>query len=164
MPADDVLDAVSEFECPLVEVTGGEPLLQPGTAHLLDRLLAVPYEVLLETNGSIDIGSVPSGVTRIVDVKTPGSGMADRNLWTNLECVTGEDEVKFVISDRHDYDWAVNIVLEHNLVGRTTVLFSPAHSLIEARQLGEWMIDDRLDVRLNLQLHRVIWPDRDRGV
>ncbi len=164
MPVDDVLDAVAEFECPLVEITGGEPLLQPGTAHLLDRLLAVPHEVLLETNGSMDIKSVLSGVTRIVDVKTPGSGMADRNLWANLECVTGDDEVKFVISDRNDYDWAVNIVREHDLAGRTTVLFSPAHGRLEARRLVEWILDDRLDVRMNLQLHRVIWPDQDRGV
>jgi 7-carboxy-7-deazaguanine synthase len=147
-----------------VEVTGGEPLLQPETIHLLDRLIAVPYEVLLETNGSMDIGSIPSGVTRIVDIKTPGSGMAGHNLLNNLECVTGNDEVKFVISDRHDYDWAVNVVHERDLAGRTTVLFSPAHGLLEARRLAEWIIDDRLDVRLNLQLHRVIWPERDRGV
>ena len=164
MPVSDLLDAVTGYECPLVEVTGGEPLLQPGTVHLLDRLVAAPYEVLLETNGSLDIGCVPSGVKRIVDVKTPGSGMADRNLWTNLECVTGDDEVKFVISDRNDYEWAVNVVHEHDLVGRATALFSPAHGRLEARRLAEWILDGRLDVRLNLQLHRVIWPNRDRGV
>jgi len=164
MPVSDLLDAVAGYQCPLVEVTGGEPLLQAGTVNLLDRLLAAAYEVLLETNGSLDISSVPSGVKRVVDVKTPGSGMAERNLWTNLEWVTGDDEVKFVICDRPDYEWAVNIVREHDLVGRVALLFSPAHGRLEAQRLAEWILDDRLDVRLNLQLHRVIWPDRDRGV
>jgi len=164
MSVGDLLDTVAGYECTLVEVTGGEPLLQAGTINLLDRLLAAAYDVLLETNGSLDISHVPSGVKRIIDVKTPGSGMAERNLWTNLECVTGDDEVKFVICDRRDYDWAVDVVARYNLVGRAALLFSSAHGRLEVRRLAEWILDDRLDVRLNLQLHRIIWPDRERGV
>ena len=164
MPVGDVLDTVAEFGCPLVEVTGGEPLLQPGTAHLLERLLAVPHEVLLETNGSMDIGSVPSGITRIVDVKTPGSGMVDRNLWSNMGLLTQHDEVKFVLCGRSDYEWALNVVNEHRLDRTTTVLFSPARGRLAARRLAEWIVADGVDVRLNLQLHRILWPDRDRGV
>jgi len=164
MSLDEVLVAVRAYDCPLVEVTGGEPLLQPATITLLERLRATASTILLETNGSMDIRSVPPRVTRIVDVKTPGSGMADHNLWDNLECVTSADQVKFVLCDRPDYEWAVNIVHEYDLAGRTTALFSPARGRLAARRLAEWMLDDRLDARLNVQLHRVLWPDRDRGV
>jgi len=159
-----VIDTVATYRCRLVEVTGGEPLAQPGTVDLLDRLLAAAYEVLLETNGSKDIGSVPAGVIRIVDVKTPGSGMVDRNLWSNMGLLTQHDEVKFVLCGRSDYEWALNVVNEHRLDRTTTVLFSPARGRLAARRLAEWIVADGVDVRLNLQLHRILWPDRDRGV
>ena len=138
--------------------------IQPATVGLLERLCAASYDVLLETNGTIDIRPVPRCVTRIVDVKTPASGMAEHNLWHNLTCVTNKDEVKFVLCDRRDYEWAGDIVRQYELAVRTTVLFSPARRRLAARRLAGWILDDRLDVRLNLQWHRVLWPERDRGV
>jgi len=164
MSVAEVVDEVAQYECPLVEVTGGEPLVQPAAIGLLDRLLATSAEVLLETNGSLDVRRVPTDVRRIIDIKTPGSGMAERNLWDNLSYVRSDDEVKFVLCGRNDYEWAVDVVRRYDLVNRVTVLFSPARRRLAARRLAEWILRDGLDVRLNLQLHRVLWPERDRGV
>jgi 7-carboxy-7-deazaguanine synthase len=145
-------------------VTGGEPLLQHETPDLVNRLLSSGYKVLLETNGSLDIGVIPEEAIRIVDMKCPDSGMADRMLVVNLEKVRERDEVKFVVSSRQDYLWAKELALKHSLLQRTTVLFSPTHGVLEPRELADWVLEDGLECVLQLQLHKIIWPEKERGV
>ena len=161
---DDVLQKVAELHCPRVEVTGGEPLLQAGTCELLRRLCEAGYETLLETNGSLDIRGVDRRVRRIVDVKCPSSGQSEGNLWENLSLLTERDEVKFVIAERSDYDFARRIVAEHELIQRCEVIFSPGWARLAAAVLAEWILADHLDVRVGLQLHKIIWPDKKRGI
>jgi len=161
---DEVLGEVALFGCPLVEVTGGEPLLQPGCRPLLARLCDGGYEVLLETGGGLDIGGVDPRVRRIVDVKCPGSGEAENNRWENLELLTARDEVKFVLADEADYRWASRLVRERGLDRRCPVLFSPVTGELEIRDLAEWVLRDRLPVRLQTQLHKLIWGPTARGV
>ncbi len=161
---DDVLQKVAELHCPRVEVTGGEPLLQAGTCELLQRLCDAGYETLLETNGSLDIRGVDRRVRRIVDVKCPSSGQSEGNLWENLSLLTERDEVKFVIAERSDYDFARRIVAEHELIQRCEVIFSPGWARLAAAVLAEWILADHLDVRVGLQLHKIIWPDKKRGI
>ncbi len=160
----DVLARLAELHCPLVEVTGGEPLLQSGATELLERLCDENYEVLLETNGSYNISSVDSRVVRIVDFKCPSSGHVSANKWINVEYLTGRDEVKFVIADRDDFDFAVEALREHDLSGICTVIFSPLWNAMDTAVLAGWLIEEGLDVRLGLQLHKIIWPDEERGV
>ena len=165
MSIEDVLAEVDRYGCPLVEVTGGEPLLQPDVFPLMSRLLDSGKTVLLETGGHRSLESVPSGVRRIMDVKCPGSNEADRMDWSNLSRLTPSDEVKFVIKDRHDYEYARDIVLRESLPGRVAaVLFSPVHGVLASRALAEWILADRLLVRLQLQAHKYIWPPETRGV
>ncbi len=159
-----VVDRVRALGCPRVEVTGGEPLIQPGTLALLRRLCDAGFETLLETNGSQDISPVDPRVVRIVDFKCPSSGTADGNRWENAEALTPRDEAKFVIADRGDYEFAREAVAARGLAERCPVTFSPAHGRLEAATLAEWILADRLDVRLGVQLHKMIWPGRDRGV
>lgn len=157
---DEVLGDVAGFDCPLVEVTGGEPLLQPGTLPLLAALADRGYEVLLETGGGLDVSAVDPRVRRIVDVKCPGSGEAEANRWENLDDLRASDEVKLVIADEADYHWARRVVAEHRLAERCPVLFSPVAGEIEPRRLAEWILRDRLPVRFQLQLHKLLWGDR----
>jgi len=164
MEIDEIVRRVGEYGCSLVEVTGGEPLLQDATPQLLQELAEAGYRVLLETNGTMDIGGVPDGVIRIVDVKCPGSGMSDKVLWSNLEKLRPADEVKFVISDKSDYDWARSVIAERHLEARATVLMSPAWGHLAPRELARWILEDGLQVRVQVQLHKVIWPDISRGV
>ncbi len=164
MTVDEILSRVAELDCPRVEVTGGEPLTQPAAMALLGRLCEAGYETLLETNGSIDVTEVDPRVAKIVDVKCPTSGESDANLWSNFQDVGPRDEIKFVVASRADYDYACNATAMHKLVGRCGVIFSPVTDELPASQLAEWIIADRLDVRLGLQLHKVIWPDADGGV
>ncbi len=164
MSVAEVVAEVDGFGCPLVEVTGGEPLLQPDSIPLMAELLRRGYRVLLETGGSLPIGSVPEGVMRIVDVKCPGSGEAAWNLWTNLEALREGDELKFVIADRDDYLWAAAEVRARGLTARWPVLFSPVHGEIDPGQLARWILEDRLPVRMQLQVHKVLWPGVERGV
>jgi 7-carboxy-7-deazaguanine synthase len=165
MSVEDVLREVERYECPLVEVTGGEPLLQGDVYPLMTRLLASGKTVLLETGGHRSIERVPSGVIRIMDIKCPGSGEAEKNAWDNLARLTPEDEVKFVIKDRVDYDFAREIVMREALADRVAaVLFSPVHGVLSSRELAEWILADRLPVRLQLQAHKFIWPPDTRGV
>jgi 7-carboxy-7-deazaguanine synthase len=165
MSVDDVVKRVEGYGCGTVEVTGGEPLLQPDVYPLMERLLAAGHNVLLETGGHRSIENIPPGVIRIVDVKCPASGEADKNHWPNLDMLTRSDEVKFVIRDRADYEYAKDIVERHGLVERTAaVLFSPVHGVLEPKLLAEWMLADRLQVRLQLQAHKYIWGADVRGV
>jgi len=160
----EVLAAVAAYDCPLVEVTGGEPLAQPGCVPLLEALVAQGYEVMLETAGSHDLAPVDPRVRRIMDLKAPGSGESDRNRWANLALLTPHDEVKFVLADRADYDWARAVVREHALTDRCPVLFAPVHDTLPLRDLAEWILADRLPVRFQRQLHKEIWDPAMRGV
>ena len=160
----DVVARVRELGCPLVEVTGGEPLAQESAIPLLEALVEAGFEVLLETGGHRPIDAVPQGVARIIDVKCPGSRMEGRNHWPNLDMLRPGDEVKFVLADRADFDWAAAVVRERSLSGRTTVLFSPVWGELAAETLAGWILEEGLPVRLQIQLHKVLWgPDR-KGV
>ena len=162
---DMILESVRPYKADLVEITGGEPLLQDATPDLASRLAHEGYEVLVETNGSLDISALPYPVFRIMDVKTPSSGMSGKNRWANFAHLRQGDEVKFVIADVTDYAWARDVVKGAEYPGRVvTTLFSPVQGKLEAGMLAGWMLRDRIGARLNLQLHRIVWPDEDRGV
>lgn len=152
------------FGIPLVEITGGEPLLQPGVHPLMTRLADAGRTVLLETSGSLDISGVDPRVIRIVDVKCPGSGEVESNRWENLDVLRPSDELKFVIADRADYEWARAQVRERDLAARCTVLFGPVWDRVEPRTLAEWILEDRLPVRFQVQLHKYVWSPEARGV
>ena len=165
MSIDDVVAEVEARGGGLVEITGGEPLLQKDVYPLMDALLARGREVLLETGGHVPLDRVPAAVKMIVDVKCPGSGEADRNHWDNLALVDRNDEVKFVIKDRADYDYARGVVAERRLAERVNAVhFSPVHGVLEPRVLAEWVLADRLPVRVQLQMHKYIWSPTARGV
>jgi 7-carboxy-7-deazaguanine synthase len=161
----DVVAEVQRYRCTTVEITGGEPLLQKDVYPLMADLLAQGKRVLVETGGHRSIEHVPPGVVRIMDVKCPGSGEAHKMDWQNLTRLTKEDQVKFVIKDRADYEYARDIVHREQLAGRVdAVLFSPVHGVLDARSLAEWILADGLDVRLQLQAHKFIWSPETRGV
>jgi 7-carboxy-7-deazaguanine synthase len=164
MSVDDVLQAVDEYGCPLVEITGGEPLLQDEVYPLMERLLQSGHTVMLETGGHRPIDRVPAAVVKIVDVKCPGSGESDKNDWRNLEKLAPHDEVKFVIADRPDYEFARDVVLWKIPTSPAAILFSPVHGGLDPKTLSEWVLADRLPVRVQLQLHKFIWHPATRGV
>jgi 7-carboxy-7-deazaguanine synthase len=161
----DVVAAVEPHGCAQVEITGGEPLLQEDVYPLMDALLARGYTVMLETGGHRSIERVPAPVLKIVDVKCPGSGEADKNDWRNLDRLAPHDEVKFVVKDRADYEFARDVISHRNLAARTAaVLLSPVHGVLDLQTLSEWILADRLPVRLQPQLHKYIWDPDKRGV
>ena len=165
MSVDDVVARVDAFDCSLVEVTGGEPLLQDDVYPLMRRLLTAGKTVLLETGGQEDISEVPAAVVKVVDMKCPGSGEASRNDLENLSRLAPHDEVKFVIRDRVDYEFARDMIEQHELKRRCgTVLFSPVHRVLEPGQLSDWALADGLPVRMQVQLHKYLWGDDTRGV
>lgn len=185
LTAREILSKVEELKCPLVEITGGEPLLQEEIYTLIDQLLKDNYKVLLETNGSLDISRLPSPVVKIMDIKCPDSGMSDRVNWKNLEKLNSKDEVKFVLSGQGDYEWAKSIIREKGLDKKVTVLMSPASDNLSPHPnllptgerdikgnpyklkpgtLAKWILDDGLNVRLQLQIHKYIWAPEARGV
>jgi 7-carboxy-7-deazaguanine synthase len=165
MSVDDVVREVEQYKCPTVEVTGGEPLLQREVIPLMQRLVDSGKNVLLETGGHRSIADVPAGVIRIVDVKCPGSGESDKMDWENLNRLNASDQVKFVINDRADYEYARAVLEREKLAGRVAaVLFSPVHRVLEAKALASWILADRLPVRLQLQAHKYIWGPEVRGV
>ncbi|HND31313.1 MAG TPA: radical SAM protein [Myxococcota bacterium] len=161
---DEVLDEVAAFGIPLVEVTGGEPLVHRQAIPLMARLLERGHTVLLETSGSRDISQVPEGVHIILDLKPPDSGEERANLWTNIPLLKSKDEVKFVIASRRDYEWAREKLRSYSLDQRCTVLFSPVFGQVAPLDLVSWIMEDRLPVRFQLQLHKVLWPPDQRGV
>jgi 7-carboxy-7-deazaguanine synthase len=165
MSVEEVVARVVELRCPLVELTGGEPLLQKAAIPLMERLLETGHQVLLETGGHLSVAEVPGRVVRIVDVKCPGSGEAARMHWPNLDLLQPHDEVKFVLADRADYEYARDVVARHDLTAKVAaVLFSPVHGGLDAQPLSQWILEDHLQVRLQLQLHKYIWSPETRGV
>lgn len=163
MSVDEVVAQVKSYGCDLVEVTGGEPLAQAEAFDLIRTLADEGLEVLVETSGSIDIEPVDRRAKIILDIKCPGSGEADKNRWENLEQLRPHDEIKFVIADRADYDWARRVIDERRLAGRT-ILFSPVWGETDLKTLAEWMLADRVPARLQTQLHKHIWGADVRGV
>ena len=162
METDAIVSRVAAYGVRHVTVTGGEPLAQPACLVLLSRLCDAGYSVSLETSGALDIGQVDNRVMKVMDLKTPASGEADNNRYRNLECLNPRDQVKFVICDRADYEWARSILDEYRLSGRCEVLFSPSAGRQNAAQLADWLLDDRLPVRFQIQLHKILWGD-ERG-
>jgi len=162
---DEIVDLVRGFNCLLVEITGGEPLLQKNVLPLMSMLCDAGYTVLLETSGAHDISQVDPRVHRIMDLKTPGSGEAEKNLWSNIEDLTKRDEVKFVIGSREDYQWSCDQLRKFDLTSRChAVLFSPIFGRIDPRQIVEWILVDKLNVRFQLQMHKFIWSPTQRSV
>src|SRR3954469_5457882 len=165
MSIEAVADAVASHGCDLVEITGGEPLLQDDVYPLMERLLGEGRTVMLETGGHRSIARVPAAVKKIVDVKCPGSGESARNDWENLARLAPHDEVKFVVADRADYEYARDVIARHGLAARAAaILLSPVHGVLDSKTLSEWMLADHLPARLQLQLHKFIWPPDTRGV
>ena len=157
LPLQAILDQVAQYGARYVCVTGGEPLAQKNCLPLLTALCDAGYDVSLETSGALDISGVDRRVARIVDLKAPGSGESERNHWQNLERLTAHDELKFVLKDRTDYEWARTVIRERNLNAICPILFSPVQGEIEPSQLAEWVLADRLPVRFQLQLHKLLW-------
>ena len=170
MSLDEIVERVREIGTPVVELTGGEPLIHRNAFVLVERLLDDGFTVLVETSGAVDIAPLDPRAHRIMDLKCPGSGESDRNLWSNLAHLTERDEIKFVISDRADYEWARSVIREHGLDDRVragtlrALLFSPVWDAVEWRDLAEWILEDRLPARFQLQLHKLIWGANVPGV
>ena len=170
MTLDEIVRRVEEIGTPLVELTGGEPLVHGNAFVLAAMLLDRGYTVLVETSGAVDVAGLDARAHRIMDVKCPGSGEVERNLWSNLDHLTARDEVKFVIADRADYDWAVDIVRTRGLDAKVlggqlrAILFSPVWNSVDFQELAEWVLADRLPVRYQIQLHKVIWGANVPGV
>ncbi len=161
---DDIIDQVDNLDCSLVEITGGEPLLQEETPALCRRFIEKGYTVLIETNGSQDIGQLPKGCIRIMDIKSPGSGCGDSFLIENLSHLTVQDECKMVLCDRDDFEWACDFVRQYALHEKCTVLFSPDLEQLSPKTLAEWILEEKIDVRLGLQIHKFIWGKDVKGV
>ncbi|MDX1775075.1 MAG: radical SAM protein [Desulfobulbales bacterium] len=158
-----ILAELEKYPGVLVEITGGEPLLQKGVYPLFEQLLAAGRRVLLETNGSLSLKNVPAGVIKIMDMKCPGSSMHEKMNFDNFNFLGPRDEIKFVICSRADYDWAKKLVSSYGLHNLATVTFSPVTSILAGAKLAEWILADRLPVRLMLQLHTILWPGKTRG-
>ena len=161
---EDVCAEVLRFDCDLVELTGGEPLLQPAVHDVAAALLAAGKTVMIETGGHRDISKLDPRVRRIVDVKTPSSGEEKKMLWPNLEHLREGDEVKFVIRDRTDFDYSLDVIRRHELEGRVPLLLSPVHGALEAAELAQWILEAGTSARLQLQIHKILWPGVLRGV
>lgn len=160
MSLEQIMENVAGYGARYVTVTGGEPLAQKKCLELLSRLCDAGYEVSLETGGAIDTSGVDPRVAVILDVKTPGSGELENNRWDNLQRLKPNDEVKFVLCDRSDYDWAKKILAEHSIAEKCSVLFSPVHGRLDAAALAEWILEDHLPVRMQVQLHKILWGER----
>ena len=160
----DIMSEIKRWDCNLVEVTGGEPLFQDECIDLLNELVNSNYEVMLETGGSLSISDVPKKVVKIVDFKCPSSGMVKKNLWSIVNDLQSHDEVKFVIGNREDFDWAKDRITEYSLDKICTLLFSPTFGEIDPQQIVEWILAENLPVRMQLQMHKMIWSPEEKGV
>lgn len=163
MSVDQVVRAITKYDCPMVMITGGEPLMQESSYALIDKLLDAGYQVMLETNGTQDIQRIPEGVMSVVDFKCPSSGESDKILYSNIDFLTPTDNAKFVIGDRADYEWASDLIFDYGLVELCEVLMSPVHGSIEPRTLAEWILKDHMPVRLQMQLHKLLWGAEVEG-
>ncbi|HEY7510389.1 MAG TPA: radical SAM protein [Vicinamibacteria bacterium] len=161
---DDVRREIAAYPCRLVLLTGGEPLAQPAAFPFVTRLADEGWQVLVETSGHVPLDPLDERAVAIVDVKAPGSGETHRMHWPNLDRLRAKDEAKFVIADRRDYEWARDLVRERGLARRCAVLFSPVHGRLDPGGLARWILDDGLPVRLQVQLHKYLWPGVERGV
>jgi 7-carboxy-7-deazaguanine synthase len=164
MTPDDVLERVQSYQCPLVEITGGEPLLQDEICALMTRLADREMTVLLETSGALDISEVDRRVHIIMDLKCPDSGECAGNRWANLEMLKPADQIKFVVASRRDFDWAVEAIRSRQLDRRFLVLFSPVFGMVAPIELASWLLESGLQVRMQLQMHKYIWDPAARGV
>ncbi len=164
MSIEDIIETVNGYHCGLVEVTGGEPLFQENVHPLMKRLCDEGKEVLLETGGSLDISKVDPRVKRIVDFKCPSSKMMKKNLWDNVEYLKSSDEVKFVIGSREDYEWSKQMIEQYNIIQRCPVLMSVVFGALEPVTLSNWILEDKLHVRFQMQLHKYIWSPDTKGV
>ncbi|HEU5209972.1 MAG TPA: 7-carboxy-7-deazaguanine synthase QueE [Longimicrobiales bacterium] len=170
MTLDAIVERVREIGTPVVELTGGEPLVHRNAFVLVERLLDAGFTVLVETSGALDVAPLDPRAHRIMDLKCPGSGESARNLWSNLQHLTARDEIKFVVTDRADYEWARSVIREHGLDDRVragtlrALLFSPVWGAVEWRDLAEWILEDRLPARFQLQLHKLVWGANVPGV
>ncbi len=164
MSVSAIVAAIQPYRCDLVEITGGEPLLQTETTDLARQLVAMGKQVLVETNGTMSLAPLPAPIIRIMDIKCPDSGEHDKTDWENIPRLRRTDNVKFVISTRADFDWALHIVQKYQLLARATILMSPVHGLLPPRVLSEWLLQAAYPIRLHLQLHKYIWPPNQRGV
>lgn len=164
MEITDIISEIKRWDCNLVEVTGGEPLFQDECIDLLNELVNSNYEVMLETGGSLSISDVPKKVVKIVDFKCPSSGMVKKNLWSIVDDLQAHDEVKFVIGNREDFDWAKDRITEYSLDKICTLLFSPTFGEIDPQQIVEWILAENLPVRMQLQMHKMIWSPEEKGV
>ena len=159
-----IIDEVKLYDIKLVEITGGEPLLQKEVFPLMESLLKNKFKVMLETSGSLAINNVPAKVIKIIDLKCPGSGEENKNLWENLNHLTSTDEIKFVIADKADYEWSKKVLQDYDLDKKVPVLFSPVFEKLKLKDLTEWILEDNLPVRLHTQLHKYIWDQKTIGV
>ena len=164
LTVEDTMQKVENLSLPLVEITGGEPLMQEDVYPLMDKLLETGYRVMLETGGALPIDKVPEEVIKILDIKCPGSGEKKKNHLENLKFLAPHDEVKFVLLDRADYEWSRDLLQKHDLSSSIQVLFSPVFDKLDLKDLSEWILEDRLPVRLQTQLHKVIWNKNAIGV
>ena len=161
---EQIIDQVKSYSTNLVEITGGEPLLQKEVFPLMESLLKNKFQVMLETSGSLPIKNVPAEVIKILDLKCPGSGEENKNLWENLNYLGSTDEIKFVIADRVDYEWSKKVLQDYELDKKNPILFSPVFEKLKLKDLAEWILEDNLPVRLHTQLHKYIWDQKTIGV
>ena len=164
MSIPEIISTISNYNCNLVQVTGGEPLIQKNCIELLKRLDANDYQILLETGGSISLDNVPKSVIKIVDFKCPGSGMEKKNLWSILDDIDSKDEIKFVIKDKNDFKWAESKIKEFDLDKTNQVIFSPVFDVLKYETLAEWIKSSKLNIRMQIQLHKHIWSPELTGV
>ena len=164
MSINEIINEIKKYPCKLVEVTGGEPLFQKNCINLLEKLVDLQYDVLLETSGSLSIQNVPKEVINIIDFKCPSSNMKKKNYWDNIKFIKPNDEIKFVIGNRKDYNWAKEKINKYNLLNKCTILMSPIYNEIEPKTITKWILEDNLNIRFQIQLHKEIWEDKERGV
>ena len=163
MNIDEIIQEIQKYDCNLIEVTGGEPLMQKESIELMQTLINKNYQVMLETGGSLPVKKVPKEVIKIVDFKCPTSNMEKKNDWSIIKDLNSKDEVKFVIADKDDYQWTKKKINQYNL-SEQTILFSPVHDILDPKILSDWILKDNLKVRLQMQLHKYIWSPETKGV
>jgi len=164
MTISQIIKKIESFNCDLIEITGGEPLLQNGCIELIEKLQSINKKILIETGGSLPIKNIPQKTHIILDLKCPSSNMEKKNYWDNINYLKPIDEVKFVIGDKNDYNWAKRKIKKYKLIDKCSVLMSPTYNKIEAKKITKWILKDNLDVRFQIQLHKIIWEDSEKGV